>query len=190
MASTRLGSLADLTARTLLARIAPGSALLGVGPLPGSFSNDTQVVRARTPAGEQVSLVVRRYVIFGDYDRGEKARREFRAIQLALSHDSPSPEPLLLDDTGAILGSPGIVTRLVPGALRLEPGADPLPWVRAMAVTLARLHAVPCGAAVPEKPCGQGLPVRLIPARVLPASRKRSSIDNAPLAGSKLMTNL
>ena len=50
-------------------------------------------------------------------------------------------------------------------------------------------NTVPCGTGLPEKPCGQALPVRSIPGRVLPVSRKLSSMDRAPLAGSKLMTN-
>jgi hypothetical protein len=43
-------------------------------------------------------------------------------------------------------------------------------------------NTVPCGTGLPEKPCGQVLPVRSIPGRVLPRSRKRSSMDRAPLA--------
>jgi hypothetical protein len=46
---------------------------------------------------------------------------------------------------------------------------------------------VPCGTAVPVNPCGHDLCVMLTPARVAPESRNRSSTDNAPFAGSKLM---
>jgi aminoglycoside phosphotransferase (APT) family kinase protein len=128
----------------LLEKIAPGSTLVCVELLPGSFSNHTHVVEASLPNGELLICVVRRYQIFGDYDRGEKARREFKAFELMNRSGIPSPEPLLLDDTGKLLGVPGIVTRLVEGELLLEAPADPLPWARKLAVMLARIHAIPC----------------------------------------------
>ena len=52
-----------------------------------------------------------------------------------------------------------------------------------------RENTVPCGAAVPTNPCGHVLPDKLIPGRALPGSRKRSSSDSRPFAGSKLMRN-
>ncbi len=55
----------------------------------------------------------------------------------------PSPEALLLDDTGELLGVPGIVTRFVEGALVLEAPPEPLPWARKLAVMLAKIHAIP-----------------------------------------------
>ena len=61
---------------------------------------------------------------------------------------------------------------------------------RVLASAFAHLeNTVPCGTGLPEKPCGQALPVRSIPERVLPGSRKLSSMDRAPLTGSKSMTN-
>ena len=127
----------------ILAKIAPGSRLRSVELLPGSFSNHTHVVEASLPDGELLKLVVRRYQVFGDYDRGEKARREFKAFELIHKHGIPGPEPLLLDDMGEILGVPGIVTRFVPGALRLEAPAKSLPWARSLAVMLAKIHSIP-----------------------------------------------
>lgn len=49
----------------------------------------------------------------------------------------------MLDDRGEILGVPGIVTRFVPGALRLKAPTESLPWARKLAVMLARIHAIP-----------------------------------------------
>ena len=77
-------------------------------------------MEASLPGGEPLKLVVRRYQEYGDYDRGEKARREYKAFELIHAHGIPGPEPLLLDASGELLGVPGIVTRLVPGALELE----------------------------------------------------------------------
>jgi aminoglycoside phosphotransferase (APT) family kinase protein len=126
----------------LLEKIAPDSHLLTVELLPGSFSNHTHLVEAHLPNREILKCVVRRYQIFGNYDRGEKARREFKAFELMNRSGIPSPEPLLLDDTGALLGVPGIVTRFVPGKLWLDAPPDPLEWARKLAVMLARIHSI------------------------------------------------
>ena len=64
------------TIQILLDKIAPGSTALAIGPLPGSYSNYTHLVDARSPDGSDLRLVVRRYQVFGSYDRGEKARRQ------------------------------------------------------------------------------------------------------------------
>jgi aminoglycoside phosphotransferase (APT) family kinase protein len=130
------------TALALLEKIAPGSRLLTVELLPGSFSNHTHLVEARLPDGETLKCVVRRYQIYGDYDRGEKARREFKTFELMNRSGIPSPEPLILDDTGALLGVPGIVTRFVAGELMLTALPDPLEWARKLAVMLARIHII------------------------------------------------
>jgi aminoglycoside phosphotransferase (APT) family kinase protein len=88
---------------------------------------------------------VRRYKVFGDYDRGEKARREFKTFELLNRHQVPAPEALYLDETGEVLEIPGIVTRLVEGRLMMEAPSDPMDWARKLAWTLARIHSIPCG---------------------------------------------
>jgi len=138
-----LDNLPQETVLAILAKIAPGSHLQSVGLLAGSFSNHTHLVEASLPGGEPLNLVVRRYQEYGGYDRGEKARREFKAFELIHAHGIPGPEALLLDDTGEILGVPGIVTRLVPGALRLDAPDEPLAWARSLAVMLAKIHGIP-----------------------------------------------
>ena len=97
------------TVHALLQQIAPGSDLLAIESLPGSYSNLTHLVDARTADGSSFRVVVRRYKVFGSYDRGEKARREFSTFQLLQRNGIPSPQPLYLDETGAVLGSPGNV---------------------------------------------------------------------------------
>jgi aminoglycoside phosphotransferase (APT) family kinase protein len=142
-----LDHLPQETALALLEKIAPGSSLRSVELLPGSFSNHTHLVEARLPDGGTLKFAVRRYQVFGDYDRGEKARREFKAFELMNHSGIPSPEPLFLDDTGGLLGVPGIVTRFVPGALVLEAPSEPLTWARKLAVMLAKIHAIPLDEA-------------------------------------------
>jgi aminoglycoside phosphotransferase (APT) family kinase protein len=125
------------TIRALLHEIAPGSTVLAIGPLAGSYSNWTHLVDARAADGSDYRIVVRRCKAFGSYDRGEKARREFEALTLLQRHGIPSPEPLYLDERGALLGTPGIVTRYVAGT-QVESPPDPVRWARALAAMLAR----------------------------------------------------
>ena len=129
----------------LLERVTPGSSLLNVELLPGSFSNHTHLVEARLPDGNLHKIVVRRYKIFGDYDRGEKARREFKTFELLSQNQVPAPQALLLDETGEILGAPGIVTVFVEGSLLLEAPANVMDWARKLARVLAKIHSIPCG---------------------------------------------
>jgi len=135
------------TVGELLAIIAPGSVPLRVDPLAGSFSNHTHLVEARFADGSRFRVVVRRYAVFGDYDRGAKARREYRTLELLQQNGIPVPAPLYLDDTGELLGTPGIVTAHVTGDLVLSPLPEPAVRARSLAATLARIHSVPCGTA-------------------------------------------
>lgn len=114
----------------LLQEIAPGSTLLAIGSLPSSYSNFTHLIEARSADGSDFRLVVRRYKVFGNYDRAEKARREFKTFELLQRNGIPSPRPLYLDEPGAVLGTPGIVTSFVPGA-QVESPSDPVSWARA-----------------------------------------------------------
>ena len=133
------------TAYALLERTVPGSSLLKIELLPGSFSNHTHLVEIRLPNGNLYKIVVRRYKVFGDYDRGEKAHREFKTFELLNRQQVPAPEPLLLDQSGDILGSPGIVTGFVEGNLIMDVPPDVMDWARKLAITLARIHCIPCG---------------------------------------------
>lgn len=132
--------------RALLGEIAPGSAVLAIRSLPGSFSNYTHLVQARSADGSVFRIVIRRYAIFGNYDRGEKARREFRALELLRSNDIPVPRPLYLDEKGTTLGTPGIVTSYVPGEQVASP-SEPVSWARSLAMMLAKIHSIPCDIA-------------------------------------------
>ncbi len=118
-----------------------GATLTEVRPLPGSFSNETTLLGYETAVGPE-QVVVRRYAVFGDYDRGEKAEREFKALALCQQHHIPVPAPLLLDKSGALLGSPGIITSFVPGQQLIQP-TDEVSWVTELGHTLAKIHAIP-----------------------------------------------
>lgn len=128
--------------QSLLEIIEPDSEFIAIHSLEGDFSNSTHLVEGKTFDGSLFQVVTRRYAIFGDYDRGEKARREFKTLQLLKNYGSPVPEPLYLDDTGEILGSPSIVTKFMPGKLIM---AQPYPaqWSEILAKTLASFHTLP-----------------------------------------------
>jgi aminoglycoside phosphotransferase (APT) family kinase protein len=147
MVKRPLDDLSEETAHELLARLCPGSSLMNVTLMPGSFSNHTHLVEARSEDGRVSRYALRRYQVFGNYDRGEKARREFKAFELMNRRGIPSPEPLLLDDTGELLGVPGIVEGFVEGRLMLETPEDPIDWARKAAVMLARIHSIPLSEA-------------------------------------------
>src|SRR5688500_3507763 len=131
-------------AHAILNCLAPGSQLVSIVVPDGSFSNYTHVLTARRTDGSPCRVVVRRYKIFGNYERGEKARREFRTFEVLNRHKVPAPEPLLLDVSGDTLGLPGIVVSFVEGSLMLEAPSDPLDWARKLAGTLAKIHSIPC----------------------------------------------
>lgn len=139
-------NLSEQTARNLRDIILPKSTLISITPADGSFSNYTHILSARSRDGELDRVVVRRYKVFGDYDRGEKARREFNTFRLLNQYKIPAPEALFLDEKGDVLGIPGIVTRFVDGKLIMDTHpSDPLNWARKLARTLARIHSIPCG---------------------------------------------
>ena len=132
------------SARALLDRLAPDSELDSITVAEGSFSNYTHILAAREKDGRPYRIVARRYKVFGNYDRGEKARREFKTFELLNRHNIPAPEPLLLDESGEILGLPGIVVSFVEGRLMLEAASDPMDWARKLADMLADIHSIPC----------------------------------------------
>jgi aminoglycoside phosphotransferase (APT) family kinase protein len=130
-------------AQALLDKISSGSLLLDIQIAPGSYSNFTHLLTAQDTEGSEFRIVVRRYRVFGHYDRGQKARREFTVLQCACRNGIPAPQPLYLDETGDLLGILGIVTRYVPGT-QVETPADPIAWARTLAETLAKIHATQC----------------------------------------------
>jgi aminoglycoside phosphotransferase (APT) family kinase protein len=113
--------------------------------MTGSFSNATYVVDIQTADGSTQRLVVRRYAQprFGRIDTGRKALREYKTLEWLQTRNVAAPRPLYLDQTGSILGAPGIVMTFVTGAHNVSPTG---PRLRELAVTLAQIHAVPVDA--------------------------------------------
>ncbi len=117
--------------------------------LPSTFSNFTHLVNVELEDGLTRRIVLRRYNP-GNYDAGHnKHQCEFHALQLLHKQGIPVPPPLLLDETGELLGLPGIVTEYVEGT-PIDLPADAARWgeVAAKAARmLARIHQTPFSEA-------------------------------------------
>lgn len=130
--------------QALLDIILPNAKSFTIHQVAGSYSNFTNLVKVEFATKETQSIVVRRYnQANGEID--EKARREFKALELLQKHGIPVPKPLYIDDDGSVLGSPGIVTAFVKGQ-QIELPTQAFEWGQVAAKTasmLARIHAVP-----------------------------------------------
>ena len=118
--------------------------------LPGSYSNFTQ--RVDIAGDEPRSIVIRRYNPANQEAGHSKQRCEYHALGLLQRHGIPAPPPLLLDDSGDMLGLPGIVTEFVAGR-QVEPPTQAPRWgklARINAEMLARIHRLPLTEA--DKP--------------------------------------
>ncbi len=117
--------------------------------LPSTFSNFTHLVNVELPDGSTRRIVLRRYNP-ANYDAGHnKHQCEFHALKLLHKQGIPVPTPLLLDETGELLGLPGIVTEYVEGT-PIDLPADATRWgeVAAKAARmLARIHQTPFSEA-------------------------------------------
>ena len=75
------------------------------------------------------------------WDAPLRASADFHGLQIARAHGIPAPEPLLLDDTGEVLGAPGIVTRMVEGRQIAAPESVS-EWAKLQAEALMKIHDV------------------------------------------------
>lgn len=120
-----------------------------VHDLPGTFSNFTHLVAIEGADGQARKIVIRRYNPANYEDGHNKPLCEFRALELLTRQGVPVPPPLLLDETGELLGLPGIVTEFVAGAA-IELPAQAARWAEVAATTaqmLARIHRTPFSEA-------------------------------------------
>jgi aminoglycoside phosphotransferase (APT) family kinase protein len=141
----RHNSLPEPAALALLNEIIPSSILCSVRPVNGEFYNRQFYLDARSKEGEDLHFVVKLYQGERDFCV-RRARVEYQALRWLHLHQRPTPEPVFLDDSEALLGGPGLVTRFLPGSPIIDPPYPP-DLGRQMALTLAGIHAYPCDAS-------------------------------------------
>lgn len=122
----------------LLDRIAPGHRFESATPAGAAYTNRVHVVRAVSPRGQEISLVIKQLT---DSLDSKRATAEFRGLSVAHRHGIPVPEPLLLDASGSELGVPGLVTGFVAGAQEMRPN-NVAAWAEAMADALLAIHDI------------------------------------------------
>ena len=129
----------DLTcAQLVVDTVARGSRLVSITPATAAFTNAVDLLDAVSSDGQRRRFVVKRTT---DEPDSERATADFHGLEIARRHDIHAPEPLLLDATGEVLGTPGIVTRFVRGRQIANP-EDPVEWARDLADLLVRIHDV------------------------------------------------
>jgi aminoglycoside phosphotransferase (APT) family kinase protein len=138
-------SLPEPTALALLDKMTPGSTLCSIRPVTGEFYNRQFYLDARSKENEDLHYVVKLYQ--GEHDFCvRRARVEYKSLRWLHLHQRPAPDPVFLDDSGELLGGPGLVTRFLPGSPIVDPPYPP-GWGRHMALTLASIHAYPYDAS-------------------------------------------
>lgn len=138
----RHNSLPESVALVLLNEILPDGTLSSIRPVNGDFYNRQFYLDAHPTVGDDLHFVVKLYQ--GDRDFCiHRARVEYQALRWLHHHRRPVPEPVFLDDSGSLLGGPGLVTRFLPGSPILDPPYPP-DLGRQMALALAGIHAYSC----------------------------------------------
>jgi aminoglycoside phosphotransferase (APT) family kinase protein len=124
----------------------PGSTLVTLRQSDNDHFNTAYILDIQTATGEPRRLLVKRYEPC-DEDLVEKARREFTALTWLQRSGVPAPQPLYVDETGAFLGAPALVSTFVNGTQIWQPAdtaMEPRQWIREMAATLVQIHRTPC----------------------------------------------
>ena len=118
-------------------------------PAFGSFTNDVRILDCRTPEGHTRRLVVKFMVDQPEYSV-RNATSHYHALRLAREHEIPAPEPIYLDETGDILGAPGLVMGFIAGRQVADP-VDPEAWAQHQARMLLKIHSIRPSQAYRDK---------------------------------------
>ncbi len=125
-------------AQRILEEIAPRHRLTSVANARAAFTNAVHILEATSPRGRTDRFVVKRLT---DEPDPERADAEYDGLRIARRHGIPVPEPVLLDATGELLGTPGVVTTFVEGRQIADP-EDPRSWAEDLARLLLRVHDI------------------------------------------------
>jgi aminoglycoside phosphotransferase (APT) family kinase protein len=138
------------TCTTLLNHIAPDHKLQAIDALTLGFVNRSFRLIASLPDSSLAAYIVKQYSNSANHVFGQEAEtraaREYKTLTFLQDHSIPCPEPVFFDLQGAILGSPILVTKQLPGRQILAHPANPL-WAEqapTVAALLARIHMLAC----------------------------------------------
>lgn len=136
-------------------RLAPGAHIGAVRRLSGSARCGIHALDLTVQSDTPLRAILRRYPTSYIGEDPEVVRREWEALRLARGANVPTPEPLLLDETGELFKVPALVMSRLPGrplARRLASAApDATEWVEPVARALAAIHAMPFDPAAPSR---------------------------------------
>lgn len=135
----------------IVSRQFPGAAILSEARLTGGVSADVYRIDLVLPNGAPRSVVVRSH---GETHGGHGACLEYDLLASLFNVGLPVPEPLCVDDSGAIHAHPYLMMPFVEGAATCS--GDLAETTAAMAKTLATIHRT-ATATLPR------LPLRLDP---------------------------
>ncbi len=122
----------------LLDLVCPGHRFESATPAGAAYTNRVHIVRAASPGGQRILLVIKQLT---DSLDSERATAEFQGLTIAHRRGIPVPEPLFLDADGSFLGVPGLVTGFIEGRQVMKPG-DVAAWAEDMAEILLSIHDI------------------------------------------------
>ena len=133
-----MNELSTQHAQLIVHAISPDLRLLSSTPAAAAFTNSVHILRCVSLAGNEVRLAVKRMT---DDPDPERAAADFHGLRIARKHGVPAPEPLYLDETGELLGIPGIMSGFIEGEQISRP-EDARAWAVDIARMLLRVHDV------------------------------------------------
>lgn len=131
----------DARFEQLIQEIEPQSKLLRAWPLPGGVSAQVTALEIALPDGQTTSMIVRRH---GPVDLAQNptiAADEFKLLQILQAAGLAAPKPYLVDQSGAVFGTPCLVIEYIEGAPSRAP-ANLSDLLLQMATHLASIHAL------------------------------------------------
>ncbi len=135
--------------QAVLEKVAPECKAFHLTAFSGDNANHTYLIDIEFEDKASEKIVFRRYNLENG-DCENKARREYAALKMMHPGKLAVPEPILLDADGTLMGSPGIVTRYVPGMV-IDVDTNPQAWVAGvlrLATTLAQIHTTAIDATI------------------------------------------
>ncbi|HET9979052.1 MAG TPA: phosphotransferase [Ktedonobacterales bacterium] len=129
----------------LARRLFPRGVLLRAWPLQGGVSARMTALGIEDEAGSVQKVIVRQH---GPADRARNpdiAHDEFLLLTALRAAGLPSPTPLDFDETGELLGGPGVVIEYIEGETDFAP-AHRDNYLQQFAAQLARIHRVDVSA--------------------------------------------